>query len=146
MLWFFLGPGLRRDERDGGVARSRRCATGGPALSCRRALQDASGPRKGSKTHRSRQYDCVSHLLSARARTRGVRERRLIVAQALPANPSLDHLRREARALQRACLAGDAEAGRRLVAAFPQADPSQAPLTMAQAVIARGYGFAGWPA
>jgi hypothetical protein len=64
----------------------------------------------------------------------------------LPARPNLERLRREARAFQRACLAGDAEATRRLAAVFPGADPRGLALTMAQTVVARGYGLASWPA
>ena len=68
------------------------------------------------------------------------------MAKNLPANASLERLRREARALQRACLAGDDAAGARLAAAFPDAEPRQLALTMAQATVARGYGYASWPA
>ncbi len=68
------------------------------------------------------------------------------MARALPAKPSLAHLRREARALQRACLAGDVDAARRIAASFPDVDPRMVALTTAQTVIAREYGLASWPA
>ena len=57
----------------------------------------------------------------------------------LPARPSLDHLRREARDLLRAAQAGDpAAAGRiRAVSAVPT-------LASAQLALAREYGFASW--
>jgi len=57
----------------------------------------------------------------------------------LPARPSLDHLRREARDLLRAAQAGDtAAAGRiRAVSATPT-------LASAQLALAREYGFASW--
>ena len=64
----------------------------------------------------------------------------------LPVRPDLERLRREARALQRACLAGDAEALRRLSNALPAAEPHELPLAKAQVVVARDYGFASWPA
>lgn len=53
------------------------------------------------------------------------------MASTLPDNPSLEHLRREARALQRAEIAS----GRDHVA-----------LHEAQLTVARRYGFTGWPA
>ena len=63
----------------------------------------------------------------------------------LPARPDLVRLRREARALQRACLAGDAQAARRLAAIAEEDSPRQIALTKAQTVVAREYGFASWP-
>jgi hypothetical protein len=64
----------------------------------------------------------------------------------LPARPNLERLRREAKALQRACLAGDDAAARRIALALPGAEPRELPLAKAQTVIARDYGFPGWPA
>ena len=64
----------------------------------------------------------------------------------LPAQPDLERLRREAKALQRACLAGDVEATRRIATALPDAEPRRLPLGKAQMVVARDYGFASWPA
>jgi hypothetical protein len=64
----------------------------------------------------------------------------------LPASPSLDRLRWLARAFQRACLAGEANAAGRLAAVFPAADPRALTLTTAQTVIARDHGFPSWPA
>jgi hypothetical protein len=57
----------------------------------------------------------------------------------LPARPSLDHLRREARDLLRAAQAGDrAAVGRiRVVSATPT-------LASAQLALAREYGFVSW--
>jgi hypothetical protein len=65
---------------------------------------------------------------------------------ALPARPNLERLRREAKALQRACLAGDAEAVRRIALVLPGAQPRVLPLTKAQTVVARSYGFPNWTA
>jgi ankyrin repeat protein len=57
----------------------------------------------------------------------------------LPARPSLDHLRREARDLLRAAQAGDTAAADRIRAV------SAAPtLASAQLAVAREYGFASW--
>jgi hypothetical protein len=63
------------------------------------------------------------------------------VVSTLPARPDLERLRREAKALQRACLAGDAEAVRRIAIALPDAEPRALPLAKAQTVIARDFGF-----
>jgi len=61
----------------------------------------------------------------------------------LPARPSLDSLRKQAKKLARAAAAGDAEAIARVHAQLPRQAP---PLSNrdAQLVIAREYGFAGW--
>ena len=64
----------------------------------------------------------------------------------LPPRPDLARLRREARALQRACLAGEREATTRLAAVFAGDAARELPLTRAQAVIAREYGLPSWPA
>jgi ankyrin repeat protein len=57
----------------------------------------------------------------------------------LPARPSLDHLRHEARDLLRAAQAGDPAAGGRIRAV--SATPT---LASAQLAVAREYGFASW--
>ncbi|HUA63775.1 MAG TPA: ankyrin repeat domain-containing protein [Verrucomicrobiae bacterium] len=61
----------------------------------------------------------------------------------LPARPSLESLRKQAKRLARDIVAGDAGAIARVRAQLPQADP---PLSQrdAQLVLAREYGFAGW--
>jgi Family of unknown function (DUF5990)/Domain of unknown function (DUF5655) len=58
----------------------------------------------------------------------------------LPARPDLDQLRRQARELHRAALAGDAGALRRL-----RQVSGTVGLSAAQLAIAREYGFASWP-
>jgi len=65
-------------------------------------------------------------------------------ARDLPARPSLDSLRKQAKRLARDADAGNPEAVARVHAQLPQATP---PLSHrdAQLVIAREYGFAGWP-
>jgi Ankyrin repeat len=62
----------------------------------------------------------------------------------LPARPSLESLRRQAKKLAHGLVAGDAAATRRARAQLPQA---QLPLSQrdAQLVLAREYGFPGWP-
>jgi hypothetical protein len=64
-------------------------------------------------------------------------------ARALPARPSLDSLRKQAKKLARDVAAGDAEAVARVNAQVARATR---PLSNrdAQLVIAREYGFAGW--
>jgi hypothetical protein len=66
-----------------------------------------------------------------------------ISSKPLPARPSLDSLRKQAKKLARDVAAGDAAAIERARAHLPNVDP---PLTQrnAQLVIAREYGFAGW--
>jgi ankyrin repeat protein len=58
----------------------------------------------------------------------------------LPAKPSLDHLRRQARDLLRAAQAGDTEAAGRI-----RAVSDALTLASAQLAVAREYGFASWP-
>ncbi|MFC0434222.1 ankyrin repeat domain-containing protein [Kutzneria buriramensis] len=61
----------------------------------------------------------------------------------LPDDPSLEHLRHQARALHRAVQAGDAAAVERIERSYgPVSDPF--PLATAQLVVAREYGFASW--
>ena len=62
----------------------------------------------------------------------------------LPARPSLDSLRKQAKKLARDAAAGNGEAIARVHAQLPRA---ALPLSNrdAQLVIAREYGFAGWP-
>src|SRR5215470_14447770 len=61
----------------------------------------------------------------------------------LPARPSLEFLRKQAKKLARRIAAGDASAIERVRAQLPQA---KLPLSQrdAQLVLAREYGFAGW--
>ena len=62
----------------------------------------------------------------------------------LPARPSLDSLRKQAKKLARDVAAGDSEAIARVHTQLPR---RALPLSNrdAQLVIAREYGFAGWP-
>ena len=62
----------------------------------------------------------------------------------LPARPSLDSLRKQAKKLARDAAAGNGEAIARVHAQLPR---EALPLSNrnAQLVIAREYGFAGWP-
>src|SRR5260370_33444110 len=57
----------------------------------------------------------------------------------LPAQPDLDHLRRQARDLLRAAGAGDSAAAERIHAVSEELN-----LTAAQLAVAREYGFASW--
>lgn len=73
--------------------------------------------------------------------------------RALPSNPSLEHLRRQARDLQRDHDAALPQALQRIrtqqtrLAGATDAQVAAAPFprTAAQLVIAREYGFASWP-
>src|SRR5262245_10657088 len=64
-------------------------------------------------------------------------------ARDLPARPSLDSLRKQAKRLARDAAAGNADAVARVHAHLPRAE---LPLSnrAAQLVVAREYGFAGW--
>src|SRR5262245_33890214 len=64
-------------------------------------------------------------------------------SKSLPAHPSLDSLRKQAKKLARDIAASDAVAIARARVQLPHVDP---PLTLrnAQLVIAREYGYAGW--
>lgn len=65
----------------------------------------------------------------------------------LPASPSLEHLRGQAKTLLKALLAGDAGARERVAAQLPQlaaSDLRRAKLADAQLVLAREYGFPNW--
>jgi ankyrin repeat protein len=73
--------------------------------------------------------------------------------RSLPDAPSLDHLRSEARTLQRAVRAGDAEAMALVVEHHPRggeltgaANRGAFALSHAQLAVARQYGFPSWPA
>jgi ankyrin repeat protein len=64
----------------------------------------------------------------------------------LPSNPSLDKQRKLAKALARDYWRGEARAIERVRALHPKPPgPENFVLSDAQLVIARGYGFAGWP-
>jgi ankyrin repeat protein len=66
----------------------------------------------------------------------------------LPPNPSLDHLRHQARALHEAVRAGDSSAAERVERQHPGGvpdDPAAFTLSTAQLAVAREYGFASWP-
>src|ERR1700724_161710 len=67
----------------------------------------------------------------------------MTASKSLPARPSLESLRKQAKKLARDVAAGDAAAIARARAHLQNVDP---PLTQrnAQLVIAREYGFAGW--
>jgi hypothetical protein len=65
------------------------------------------------------------------------------VSETLPPNPSLDHLKYQARNLQRAYAAGDGEAIARIEKHLPDYS-GELKLTKAQTIIAREYGFDSW--
>ena len=67
----------------------------------------------------------------------------MTASKSLPARPSLESLRKEAKKLARGVAAGDAGAIARARVHLPHVDP---PLTQrnAQLVVAREYGYAGW--
>jgi hypothetical protein len=67
----------------------------------------------------------------------------MTASKSLPARPSLESLRKQAKKLARAIAAGDAHAAARARAQLPNVG---LPLTQrtAQLVIAREYGYAGW--
>jgi ankyrin repeat protein len=64
-------------------------------------------------------------------------------AMPLPDQPSLEQLRKQAKDLRRAVLAGDPPAVAEVRTRYPDAPPGF-PLRAAQLVVARRYGFASW--
>ena len=68
--------------------------------------------------------------------------------RSLPAVPSLEQQKKQARELLNAARAGDAEALQRVRSHHPRAaavDPLALSLADAQLVLAREYGFPSWP-
>jgi hypothetical protein len=67
--------------------------------------------------------------------------------RSLPEDPSLENLRKQAKGLQKAVRAGEAEPLAQVRELHPQGDTALAHFTLseAQLVIARSYGFASWP-
>jgi ankyrin repeat protein len=63
----------------------------------------------------------------------------------LPAQPDIDHLRRQAKELLEAFLSGSREAAAEVDTHYRDADPKSFALHDAQLVIARAYGFDSWP-
>ncbi len=62
----------------------------------------------------------------------------------LPARPSLEQLRKQAKELLRDYRAGDATAASRIIAIIPPAQSDEVTLADAQFVLAREYGFESW--
>jgi ankyrin repeat protein len=64
----------------------------------------------------------------------------------LPNNPSLEHLRKDAKRLRASVLSGDAEALAKVKEFHPRAEPAipRFSLADAQLLTARSYGFASW--
>jgi len=60
-------------------------------------------------------------------------------------HPDLDQLKRQAKELLQAFLAGEADAAAEVQAHYRGADPSTFALHDAQLVLARSYGFESWP-
>ena len=68
-----------------------------------------------------------------------------MTTMSLPEQPNLEHLRGQARALQRRVRAADPEAVARVVRHYDGGAPDVSfPLSTAQLVLAREYGFASW--
>ena len=63
---------------------------------------------------------------------------------ALPSDPNLDHIKREARYLLHGLLTRDSSALRRVYSVDPSAGASQPSLADAQYIIAREHGFSSW--
>ena len=66
------------------------------------------------------------------------------MTKSLPRNPSLENLKKQAKSLQKACEAGDAEALSRMRIWSPQ-NRERPKLADCQLVLAREFGFASWP-
>jgi hypothetical protein len=64
----------------------------------------------------------------------------------LPNDPSLEHLRKDAKRLKNSVRAGEAGALAQVREFHPRAEAAQANFTLtdAQLVVARSYGFSSW--
>src|SRR5579864_132443 len=67
------------------------------------------------------------------------------MTNSLPANPSLENLKKQAKTLQKKWRGGDAEALSRVRAAHPQFAKAKPRLSDCQLVLAREAGFESWP-
>ena len=67
------------------------------------------------------------------------------MTNSLPANPSLENLKKQAKSLQKKWRAGDAETLSRIRAAHPQYATAKPRLSDCQLVLAREAGFESWP-
>src|SRR5215831_3049731 len=106
--------------------------------------QGTTGPRQGNKSHLLRFRRTASNLLSACiSGSQALMKGDCMTTSKLPARPSLDSLRKQAKKLARDIVAGDAGAIARARAQLPEAE---LPLSQrdAQLVLAREYGFPGW--
>lgn len=87
-------------------------------------------------------------LFGPEMRTSGITEREVFVVNRLPENPSLDHLKNEAKQLLRGVRAGEdlalATAGGWLRLPEPPVWSSDLRLADAQLIVARKYGFTSW--
>src|SRR5260370_37438505 len=77
--------------------------------------------------------------------TAGEREEVALSTVRLPNDPSIAQLRKQAKELRRAVMAGEPAALAHVAEHFPDRAGSDLPLSAAQTVIARHYGFPSWP-
>ena len=70
---------------------------------------------------------------------------RSLPTRSLREHPNLDQLRRQAKELLRAFIAGEPDAVNEVNTHYRGADPGNFALHDAQLVLARAYGFASWP-
>ncbi len=64
---------------------------------------------------------------------------------ALPPRPNYEQLRKQAKELYKACVAGEAAAVKRMCAHHPNFSTATATLAAAQLAVARQHGFGSWP-
>src|SRR5690349_20424662 len=108
------------------------------------ASRQPTGPRAG---HSPPGSETAVPSASFRPDPADAGRREEVAMATLPIHPDLGHLRRQARALQRAAVAGDPQAADRIARNHPHppADLSTIRLSAAQLTVAREYGFASWP-
>src|SRR5690242_7024563 len=73
------------------------------------------------------------------------KELMMTIHRTLPPNPDLDQLKRQAKELLKAFVAGKPEAVAEVNAWYRRADPASFALHDAQLVMARAHGFDSWP-
>src|SRR5215813_6524990 len=116
---------------------------------CERGPQGASSPRKGQSPPDRESTIMPPFLLRPRDADRWSSEGVAVPVVPLPAEPNLGQLRKQAKDLRRAVLAGDTGALAKVAEFHPGGLPDSTAadwfaLRSAQLVIARRYGFGSW--
>src|SRR5262249_26170045 len=136
-------------SRGGDESWDARCHVYNDVLECAPRNQDASRPRKGPSPPEN--FAGATQSSFRPMCGRGHHRKEIAMSDStflLPARPSLEHLRKQAKELLRAYRVGDTVAVEQFRARIPRlADPvppDEMILADAQFVLAREYGFENW--